>query len=58
MRDQSLFFLDNIKFWESFLGLLTLNNPKNEQLYANGLFPFTFLLKQPIFKIFSNTKVT
>ena len=32
--------------------------PKNKQLYANGLFPFIFLLKQPIFKIFSNTKIT
>ena len=31
---------------------------ENKQLYGNGPLLFTFLLKQPAFKVFSNTETT
>ena len=39
------------------LGLLTLNIPKDKQLHANGLFPFTFLLKQPYLRFLAILKL-
>ena len=38
-------FLENTNIWESLPRALNFEYPKNKQLYANGLFPFTFLLK-------------